>query len=324
MQNSQENFYDLLGVSKTASTDEIKRAYRKLSLQHHPDRNIGGSKSADLYIKITEAYKVLSNEIERQQYDSLSSINHQFSKIGGNVYAMNIDPNTMMSMLFGGGMGDCRQMFDLPGMNIGTFPAFNNNTNNNNISDNLFPGFSKHSYKSKPAAINKSVEISFFESFNGCKLPIDITRWIIESDIKCEETETIYINISKGIDNNEIITLKEKGNSVCHNNKGDIKIKIIVNNTSDFERNGIDLIYKKTITLKESLCGFSFDLKYVDGREFKINNEAGNIIPADFKKIIPKMGMQRDDDIGNLIIVFNIDYPKLLSLEQVKELDKIL
>ena len=328
MQNTGQNFYELLGIPKNASSDEIKRAYRKLSLQHHPDRNHGDPKSLELYKKINEAYKILSNQLERQQYDSLSAIGPgSFSKMGGNVYAMSIDPNMMMSMLFGGGIGDCRQMFDLPGVNVGTFPPFNNNNNTNNINninDNLFPGISKHSYKSKPTTINKSVEISFFESFNGCKLPVDITRWIIESDIKCEETETIYVNIPKGIDNNEIITLEEKGNSVCHNNKGDIKIKIIVNNTSDFERNGIDLIFKKTISLKDSLCGFCFDLNYVDGREFKINNEAGNIIPADFRKIIPKMGMEREGDIGNLIIVFNIDYPKLLTLEQVKQLKKIL
>ena len=71
-----------------------------------------------------------------------------------------------------------------------------------------------------------------------------------------------------------------------------------------FERNGIDLIFKKSITLKESLCGFSFDLLYIDGREFKINNEPGNIIPAEFTKIIPKLGMERDNNIGNLIIIF--------------------
>ena len=142
---------------------------------------------------------------------------------------------------------------------------------------------------------------------------------MIESDIKNTENETIYVSIPKGIDNNEIIVLENKGNVIDHNNKGDIKIKIIVQNSSNFNRNGIDLIYKKSISLKDSLCGFCFDLKYIDGREFKINNEAGNIIPSDFRKIIPKMGMQRDDDIGNLIIHFDIVYPKNLSLDQVKE-----
>ena len=328
MQKMNENFYELLGISKLASSEEIKRAFRKMSLLHHPDKNPGDPKSVEIFKKITEAYKVLSNKNERQQYDSLSTFDLPFSKMGGNVYAMNIDPNAMMSMLFGGSINDNGNIFDIPGFNLGSLQNLNgfnnlNNLNNNN-NNNSFPGLSKHSYKSKPSTINKSIEISFMESFSGCKLPIDIERWVIESDIKCEETETLYVNIPKGIDNNEIITLEGKGNSISDNNKGDVKIKIIVNNSSDFVRNGIDLIYKKTISLKESLCGFSFDLKYVDGREFKINNEAGNIIPADFRKIIPKMGIERDSDIGNLIINFTISYPKKLSLEQVKKIEKIL
>lgn len=78
------------------------------------------------------------------------------------------------------------------------------------------------------------------------------------------------------------------------------------------------------ISLKESLCGFSFDLKYIDGREFKINNEQGKIIPHNFKKYIEKMGMIRDNDIGNLIIDFSIIYPKELSKDDIKKLEKIL
>ena len=206
-----ENFYELLGISKSSSSDEIKRAFRKMSLLHHPDKNPGDIKSCEIFKKITEAYKVLSNPRERQQYDSLSSFDIPFSKMGGNVYAMNIDPNAMMNMLFGGAINDNANIFDIPGLNLGSLQNFNNfnNNNNNNNNNNSFPGLSKHSYKSKPSTIQKSIEISFIESFTGCKLPIDIERWVIESDIKCEETETLYINIPKGIDNNELNCNKE-------------------------------------------------------------------------------------------------------------------
>ena len=81
---------------------------------------------------------------------------------------------------------------------------------------------------------------------------------------------------------------------------------------------------KKSITLKESFCGFCFDLIYIDGKEFKINNKAGNVIPPDFRKVISKMGMQRDDDIGDLIIIFDVVYPKQFTTEQLEGLEKIL
>ena len=183
-------------------------------------------------------------------------------------------------------------------------------------------GFSKFEYNSKPKIISANISITLLDAYRGHKYPLTITRWIIDADIKQEQSETIYINIPKGIDNNEIITIKSKGNKLSDTNKGDIEVKININNETCFERNGIDLIFKKSITLKESFCGFSFDLPYIDGREFKINNEAGNVIPQDFRKIIPKFGMERDGEYGNLIIIFDIIYPKVLLAEQVSKLSR--
>jgi DnaJ-class molecular chaperone with C-terminal Zn finger domain len=65
-------------------------------------------------------------------------------------------------------------------------------------------------------------------------------------------------------------------------------------------------------------------LCYIDGREFKINNEAGNIIPPDFRKTISNFGITRDNSTGDLIIIFNIIYPKTITEKQIKELSNIL
>ena len=126
-------------------------------------------------------------------------------------------------------------------------------------------------------------------------MPIEITRWIIENDIKREETETIYIPIPCGVDNNEIIILREKGNVLSENNKGDIKVFIKIHNDTDFTRNGLDLILDKKIKLKDALCGFVFDMNYLDGRTFKINNNVGNIITNNYNKVLQGMGMKRED-----------------------------
>ena len=168
------------------------------------------------------------------------------------------------------------------------------------------------------------MSISLLEAFKGCKQPLSITRWILEGNKHVEQGETIYVDIPSGIDDNEIITIKNKGNKLNSSTKGDIEIKINIINNTAFERNGIDLIFKKSITLKESLCGFVFDLPYIDGREFRINNELGNIIPPDFHKTISKFGMRRDSSIGDLIIIFDVIYPKKISLEQLSKLSEIL
>lgn len=313
--SDEKSYYNILGISSNASQEEIKKAYRKLSLDNHPDRNNGNKEKSENFKEITAAYKTLNSESDRKKYDYMLNNNllgneddlmDIFNNIINDIKSNPILKNCINSdpILFGGGI------------NINSIPF--------SKASNILNGFSQHEYKSKPASISKTINISLLQAYNSCKIPIDITRWLIESDIKYEETETIYIDIFKGIDNNEIITLENKGNIISNSNKGDIKIKVLINNNSIFERIGIDLIFKKSITLKESFCGFSFDLPYIDGREFKINNEAGNIIPPKFRKIIDNLGMKRDADIGNLIIEFDVIYPKQLTSKQIKELENIL
>ena len=92
-----------------------------------------------------------------------------------------------------------------------------------------------------------------------------------------------------------------------------IKIKTHEN----IERIGMDLIYNKSITFKDSLCGFSFDLKHINGQTYKINNREGNIIPQYHEKNVANLGMKRNGNAGSLIIKFNVDYPEQLSKEQI-------
>ena len=80
----------------------------------------------------------------------------------------------------------------------------------------------------------------------------------------------------------------------------------------------------KDISLKESLCGFSFDIKYVNGKVYTINNQAGNLIPPNYQKVIPNMGLTREGHTGNLIIQFTTKFPETLSLEKIEALNKIL
>ena len=323
---NKETHYTTLGILPSASHDEIKKIYRKLSLEYHPDRNSGDRNTAEIYKKINEAYRVLSDEQERRQYDMVSSL------------STGIDPSQIMSMFFDKNVqaeaqSIMNEFVNMPffGLGSGLFKNLNLNPNlNQNLNKfkNSGNGFSQNQNynqcQMKPPTIARSLNINLHDAFTGCKIPISITRWIIDDDRKSDQTETLYIDVPKGVDDNEIITLVNKGNRASDDNRGNVEVTVSVNRHLKFERNGIDLIYKKSITLKESFCGFSFDLAYIDGRVFKINNAAGNIIPVGFQKIIAKMGMARDDDVGNLIIVFDIVYPKEFSAAQIEELERIL
>jgi DnaJ-class molecular chaperone len=176
----------------------------------------------------------------------------------------------------------------------------------------------------KPTPIIKTETISLNKAFTGYNMPVEITRWIVENDLKREETEMIYIPIPRGVDNNEIIILRDKGNVLAENNKGDIKVFIKIQNDTEFVRNGLDLILNKTIGIKDALCGFSFDMNYLDGRIFKINNTVGNIITNNTNKVLNGMGMKRDEHTGNLIINFNVVFPEQLTTEQIEALQAIL
>lgn len=176
----------------------------------------------------------------------------------------------------------------------------------------------------KPTPIVKTETITLSKAYTGYNMPIEITRWIVENDVKREETETIYIPIPCGVDNNEIIILREKGNILADNNRGDIKVFIKIQNDTDFIRNGLDLQLNKTISLKDALCGFIFDMNFLDGRTFKLNNNVGNIIPHNHSKVIQGLGMKREDHVGNLVINFTVTFPEQLSAEQIDALQKIL
>lgn len=306
MSNEQKDPYKILEVEKNATVDEIKKAYRKLSLKHHPDRNNNSNESKVKFQEINLAYETLVDPKKRQEYDNPNknkNINMNMNMPPGfNIFRMNtgdgdIDVNNFLRSF-------------VSDMNN---PMFFNQFNNNNLT--------------KPIPIVKNISITLQESYTGCMKPVEIERWTISSQIPSEkrfEKETIYVHIPAGIDNNEMMIYRNKGNVLNDQIKGDVKIIINIKNDTNFIRKGLDLYFKKQISLKEALCGFSFELEHVDGRQFRINNGNGSVISLNYSKIVPNLGMKRENHIGNLIIEFDIIFPEKLTQQQVSELDKIL
>lgn len=310
-----KSHYETLSVSKDSEPTEIKKKYRELSLRYHPDRN----KSSDAnqkFQEISSAYETLSDPEKRRQYDAEQSgmhfgggfpagfpsgfpggaqFTHMSSMDGHN------DINEIFNMVFGGG-----------------FPGMGGGMGGGIPGVRVFHGGNMFQQMQKPPAIIKNIKISMEQSYQGANVPIEIERWTHNGDIKVSEIETIYLAIPAGIDNGEIMILRDQGHSVNAEIKGDVKLVINVENSTPFIRHGLDLIFKKTISLKESLCGFSFEILHLNGKTLCLNNHTNHtIIKPNFKKVIPTMGIARENNTGNLIIEFDVEFPDTLSREQI-------
>ena len=127
----------------------------------------------------------------------------------------------------------------------------------------------------KPPPIDIKLEITLDQAYTGCSTPIQVERTAFHNETRVTETETCYIDVPAGVDSNEIIVVPDKGNINPGGGTGDVRVSISIENTSKLKRNGLDLIYSHTISLKEALCGFSFDMEYLQSRIIKINNSSG-------------------------------------------------
>ena len=316
------SYYTVLEVPTTATIDEIKKSYRKLSLKYHPDRNNGQSDMVAKFQQINEAYEVLGDEQKKEEYDMMQ--NNPFMNGRGDIDDLF---SSLFGMNFGGGGPRMSQMGPMGGMHMGPMGPMGG-ISINGMPFGGGPGIrifrNGHAVHPKPAPIVKTVVINMNQVLEGAIIPVEIERWIVENDTKMFENETLYVTIPAGVDDNEIILLKDKGNFMDESCVGDIKLFIKVENKTEYERHGLDLLFHKTITLKESLCGFQFELPYLNDKTFTINNNGGNVIPAEYKKVIPKLGLTREDRVGNLIIMFHIQFPEKLTGEQMSAIASIL
>ena len=317
-----ESFYNILEVPETASSEDIKKAYRKLSMINHPDKNINNPNATAIFQKISEAYETLGDIEKKREYDMRNT--NPFAKMmGGQQFHQGTPMDDLFANLFGmhigqqGGRGGMppgfMQGFVHPGHGNPNIRVFHNG-----VPVNINNGLQK------PTPIIKNISVPIDKILTGTTIPIDIERWIIQDTNKVFENETIYVNVTKGIDEGEIIVLQNKGNVMSEECKGDIKICIKIENVTEFRRSGLDLLFDKTISVKEALCGFNFELKYITGKTYTITNNSGNIISNGYSKIIPNMGFSREQHTGNLIIYFNIKFPDKIAddvMAKLKDLD---
>lgn len=409
--NKDETFYDILGLDEKCTPEDIKKAYRKLSFMHHPDKNGNSQESTEKFQKISEAFSVLSDPNERVKYDV--NRNNPFANIGGNAGmgggGIRINPMDIFNM-FMGGMGGMSGMGGLGGLGGGgmggprviirtfgpggtsqfeevvsegmmgglgggdPFSAIFNEINRD-MRAHMHPHIQQHQphqhqpqqhqhhpqmhnmhttqemHKdthphphpqiprtprfsnanqiplSKPPLISIDVNISLEDVACGNTIPVEIERW----NLNREDNETYelekhieYYSLPFGVENGEVVLLTNCGNEAANHTRGDVKVTFHLAEHALFKRNGLDIHTEKTITLKEALCGFVFNIEHINGKKFVFNSSSGNIIKDGLIKTIPKLGIRRGENVGNLSIVFHVAYPEKLTEEQVKKIAEIL
>lgn len=187
----------------------------------------------------------------------------------------------------------------------------------NNIRSELFT-------QNGPEHINTNIDITLKQCYNGEPITINNRYYTIENNSKQYQSDEININIPKGINNGETIIIPNKGN-IVNSQRSELRIRVNILNNTKFQRNGLNLIYNKEITLKESLCGFEFMFEHLNGKKLNINTKDNPyIIKPNSNKVINNLGIIKDNIIGNLIINFEIKYPTELSNEQMEGLKNIL
>jgi curved DNA-binding protein len=293
-----KDYYKTLGVDKTATKEEIKKAFRRLAKKHHPDKNAGDKASEEKFKEITEANEVLSDPEKRKKYDQLGSNwkNYQNAAPGGNEWYRNYQGNQQ-----GGGAqytGDFDEMFG----NVGGFSDF---------FESFFGGHSAASRQPrqrKGKNYEASLTISLEEAHRGTEKEFMI------------DGKKIRIKIEPGIEHGKKLRLKNQGSAgVAGGEKGDLYITIQVDNHAQFERRGNDLYYNLDVDLYTAILGGKKAVKTLDGKTINVNippeTDAGTTLR------IKGMGMHYSNDTsmrGDLYVKINVTLPKHLSAKEIE------
>jgi DnaJ-class molecular chaperone len=301
------DYYNILEITKEATDTEIKKAYRGLSLRYHPDRPNGNSEK---FKEISEAYETLSNPDKKQQYDGIRDTEILFN------FSSKVQPNTTEEM---------QNIHEIFGQIFGNVPIFHH-IGGKGIRTAFRPMFSQII---KPATVNHVLTITLKQAFTGFATDIQITCMTIKDNVQTAVEKKISVEIPQGIDNEDSIILEEQGSSI-NGVLGNIRVIVLIETHPDFIRKDLDLIYNKTITLKESLCGFMFNIPLLNGKILTLKNTAGQVvIKNDYKQTCQNYGMVKKDNTGQiktgqLIIFFTVEFPESLTSEQKEKLASIL
>ncbi|KAE8719921.1 putative WRKY transcription factor 28 [Hibiscus syriacus] len=342
------DYYKILQVDKNAKDDDLKKAYRKLAMKWHPDKNPNNKKEAEAKFKqISEAYEVLSDPQKRAVYDQYGEdgLKGQVpppdaggpggttffqTGEGPNVFRFNPrNADDIFAEFFGfsspfGGMGGG------PGGGGGSGMRGGSRAFGSMFGDDIFSSFGEGRPMSqgprKAPPIENTLPCSLEDLYKGATKKMKISREIADASGKTLPVEEILtINIKPGWKKGTKITFPEKGNEQPNVTPADLVFIIDEKPHSTFTRDGNDLIVTQKISLVEALTGYTVHLTTLDGRNLTI--PVTNVISPNYEEVVPKEGMPIPKDPskrGNMRIKFNIKFPTKLTADQKSGIKKLL
>ncbi|GMG98560.1 hypothetical protein Nepgr_000400 [Nepenthes gracilis] len=337
------DYYKILGVDKNAKDDDLKKAYRKLAMKWHPDKNPNNKKEAEAKFKqISEAYDVLSDSQKRAVYDQYGEEGLKggvpppdagapggatFFSTGDGPTTFRFNPRSaddIFAEIFGysspfGGGGSMRGS---------RFPS-------SIFGDEIFSHFGEsgggagsmnQGLNRKAAPIEIKLPCTLEELYKGTTKKMKISREIADRSGKTMPVEEILtIDVKPGWKKGTKITFPEKGNEQPGVSPADLIFIIDEKPHKVFTRDGNDLVVTQKVSLQEALTGHTVNLTTLDGRNLTI--PINDVIHPNFEEVVPREGMPIPKDPtkkGNLRINFEVKFPSRLTAEQKAGIKKLL
>ena len=347
------DYYETLGVSKSATPEEIKKAYRKLAVKYHPDKNQGDKEAEEKFKEVSAAYETLSNPDKRAQYDQFG--HDAYTRHGGGANAGGFNAQDIFSQFFGGGgFGGFEDLFgggrrqdpnapqqgedlryaleiDFEDAMYGVDKKINV-SRYENCDECHGSGCAAGTGKKKCTRCGGSGSVNISQGFFSVRQPCPScsgTGQIIEKPCpKChgqsrvKSSAPLQFHIPAGVDTNSQIRISGKGNAGLRGGPaGDLYVIIRVRSSNVFEREGNDLLCEVPIPFAIAAAGGEIDVPTISGKT-KIRVPAGTQSDAMLRLKGKGAPSLRGGGRGDLHIRIIVETPSNLSDEQLELLEK--
>ncbi|XP_059667999.1 uncharacterized protein LOC132313303 [Cornus florida] len=333
------DYYKVLQVDRSAKEDDLKKAYRKLAMKWHPDKNPNNKKEAEAKFKqISEAYDVLSDPQKRAVFDQYGEegLKGQVPPPGAGGYAGASDGGGPTMFRFNPRSADdiFSEFFGFPGPfgGMGGMGDMGGSRARGMFGEDIFAtlrgggGEASSNIPRKRAAIERTLPCSLEDLYKGTTKKMKISRDVTDATGRPTTAEEILtIEIKPGWKKGTKITFPEKGNEQRGVIPSDLIFIIDEKPHSVFKRDGNDLIVTQKISLVEALTGYTAQVTTLDGRNLTI--PINSIISPTYEEVVKGEGMpitKEPSKRGNLRIKFNIKFPTRLTSEQKSGIKRLL